>query len=493
MLTIDLGASSGRVMNAGFDGERITLTEVHRFPNKPFRIFDGMYWNVYAIYEEIRLGMTKANSLGAPISGLGIDSWAVDFGLVDSSGHLLTMPGHYRDPRNTVAMSEVIGTVGRHHLFHRTGIQLSPINTLYQLYAAKVSGYPLLDGSETLLLIPNLVSFFLTGQRSAEFTNATTTQLLRAMSLEWDTELMNQLQIPSSILPDVKLPGTVVDVIHDSELTGLSLLSQTKVIHTASHDTASAVVAVPHEDKDYAYISSGTWSLVGTVVDRPVITEQTENFNFTNEGGLGNYRLLKNVMGLWLLQETQAVFQKEDYALSLPKLLHLADTGHPFQFLFDPDDPRLLQPLDMLLMIRQICLETGQGQPVHPGDVVRSILESLALKYRYVLEELEMITGKRYNAIHVVGGGSRNQLLSQFTASATNREVIAGPVEASTLGNAAVQLLALGEIASPDEIQPLIRASVEIRRYVPHQQQAWDEAYNSFRKVMELQRLHSQS
>ncbi|MFB5192142.1 rhamnulokinase [Alicyclobacillus fastidiosus] len=485
LLAVDLGASSGRVMRAAFNGDTLSLQEVRRFQNKPLYINNRMHWNIYSIFQEIKEGILDAVSSHGAIRSLAIDSWAVDFGLVDSNGHLLDLPRHYRDARNGKAMENVVSQVGKSRLFGRTGIQLQPFNTLYQLYAMKQENENLLEAADTLLLIPDLLNFLLTGEKYAEFSNATTTQFLNAESREWDHELLSQLQLPSRLLPTIVKPGTGAGLLKDDELLRTQLLGALEVIHTTSHDTASAVVSVPSQSENYAYISSGTWSLVGTVVPKPIINEKTAAFNFTNEGGLGNYRLLKNVMGLWLVQETQRTFQSLGEPYDIERLVHRARLASPFRFMFDPDDSRLLQPGDIPETIRQICRETGQRLPDNSGSLIRGIFESLALKYRYALDQLELITGERYDAIHIIGGGSQNQLLSQFTANATNRPVIVGPVEASAMGNVLVQLLALGEVGSTSQMSELVQRSVEQVTYVPHENGVWESAYEKFTSIIE--------
>ncbi|MFO2549585.1 rhamnulokinase [Alicyclobacillus cycloheptanicus] len=486
LLAIDLGASSGRVMHAAFNGDSFGLQEVRRFHNHPLRISNRLYWNVYSLLQEMKWGIEDAARTYGAIASFATDSWAVDYGLVDTNGHLIDLPRHYRDPRNPSAMEEVIRRIGRGVLFQRTGIQLNPINSLYQLYAMRQQDENLLAIAETLLLIPDLLNFFLCGEKAAEFTNATTTQFLRPDG-EWDTELLTQLGLPIRLLPRIAQPAQVLGGVRDEELRQLPSFTSTKVVHTASHDTGAAVLSIPHGGAHYAYISSGTWSLMGTVVNQPVITEQAQRFNLTNEGGLGNYRLQKNIMGLWLVQEAQRILKALGEPYDIELLLQLARLAEPFLFVFNPDDTRLLQPLDMPAMIRRICHETGQKAPADAGQLIRGILESLALKYRQVLEELELVTGVRYDSIHVVGGGSQNQLLSQFTANATQRVVITGPVEASAMGNVVGQLLALGEVSSVEQVTALIRRSVQVVSYMPQDAESWDAAYERFQQASRKQ------
>lgn len=483
LVAVDLGASSGRVMQAGFTGDQLTLREVRRFPNSPTYVFDRMYWNAYGLLDQIKQGIMATAAAVGVVDSIGVDSWAVDFGLVDKRGVLLDAPRHYRDARNPAAMQAVLRQVGAASLFDRTGIQLLPFNTLFQLWAMQEDNPALLAHADTLLLMPDLLNYFLTGEAQAEFTNATTTQMLDAQSASWDTQLLTQLHLPTGLLPPIAQPGTVLGRLNDLELLAHAGLANTQVVHTTSHDTAAAVVSVPAEQQECVYISSGTWSLLGTLVQRPILNDVARTFNFTNEGGVGNYRLLKNVMGLWLLQETQRNLQNVGEPADIQRLLHGARLASRFTALFNPDDPRLLQPGDMPAAIRQMCVETGQRPPQTTGELVRGILESLALKYRMVLEQLEVLTDRRYQVIHVVGGGSQNELLCQFTANATGRTVIAGPVEASAIGNVLVQLVALGELSTGPEMLELVRRSAQPVPYVPRDKELWDQAYRLFGRL----------
>lgn len=485
MLAIDLGASSGRVMRVGFDGNFLHLEEVRRFANHPLQMSNTLNWNIYALFQELKWGVLHAASECDYVVSIAIDSWAVDFGLIGPGGRLIGLPRHYRDPANLDAFRAVTDTLGRGALFDRTGIQMNPINSLYQLYALSREEPEVLATAERLLMIPDLLNYFLTGQSAAEFTNATTTQFLTPTG-GWDTELLTRLGLPVHVLPNVVDPATILGPLRDRELLELSSLGRTQVVHTASHDTASAVLSVPHAQPDFIYISSGTWSLMGTVVPEPVINHQTQAFNLTNEGGVGNYRLLKNVMGLWLLQELQRELRAAGESAEVEDLVRAAKRARPFVAVFDPDDTRLLQPVRISDTITQICCETGQQPPADTAALVRSILESLALKYRQVLDELKLVTGKHYDVVHIVGGGAQNRLLSQFTANSMQCTVLTGPVEASGIGNALGQLIAMGEINASD-VTHFARQSERMSRYQPESMEAWDTAYQWFRTVSQQQ------
>ena len=487
IMAVDLGASSGRVMVASFDGQTVNLEEIHRFKNQPLQIFDRLHWNVYSIFNEVKNGISIAARSFENLHSIGIDGWGVDYGLLDEYGELLALPRHYRDTRNLQAMDLLLQRWSAEDLFYSTGIQIMPINTVFQLYAEQMENPRRLTRARHLLLIPDLLNYFLTSEISAEFTNATTTQLINANSGRWDKELIRKIGLPSTIFPSIYPPATLLGKIIDHDLMDNAIARSMKVVRTTSHDTASAVIAVPGESEDVVYISSGTWSLLGTVVRKPIINEQTKKYNFTNEGGYGNYRLLKNIMGLWLLQETQRVLSRQGISADTKQIISAAEHAPPCRSFVDPDDPRLLQTGDIPQIIRQICRESGQYVPESIGELTRCILESLALKYKWVLDQLEELTGKHYEAIHIVGGGSQNQLLSQFTASATGRRVISGPGEASALGNVLVQLVALGEISGIGQIRQLLHDSFSYETYAPQDQDMWESSFHQFKKFVTTQ------
>ena len=479
-LAVDLGAESGRVVLGRFDGGRVSLEEFHRFPNTPARLPDGLHWDVLRILSEIKDGLAKAVR-EEEIEGIGIDSWGVDFGLLDGEGALVSNPYHHRDARTEGMMDEAFGLVGKEEIYRTTGIQFLPINTLYQLLAMR--GSPLLEAAETMLLIPDLMNYWLTGEKACEYTNATTTQLLDLQDGGWSTDLLKGLDLPSRILAPIVQPATELGPL----LPGVAeeVGAGPPVFAVASHDTASAVVAVPAEGEDFAYISSGTWSLVGVELPSPVTTEEGLRANFTNEGGFGGKtRLLKNVMGLWLLQECRRQWAREGYEYTYEELARLAEDAPPAGPLVDPDHPAFLAPGDMASRIRSFCEETGQRPPQEPAAVTRCVFESLALKYRHALEQAENLAGRAIGTINVVGGGSQNSLLCQLTADATRRPVLAGPVEATALGNLMVQAYARGHLASLEEMREAVRRSVKVQEYEP--QGAEDERQEAYEKLRDL-------
>ena len=480
-LAVDLGAESGRVVLGRFDGGRVSLEEVHRFPNTPVRLPDGLHWDVLRFHSEIKDGLAKAMR-EEEIGGIGIDSWGVDFGLLDGEGALVSNPYHHRDARTEGMMEEAFGLVPKEKIYQTTGIQFLPINTLYQLLAMR--GTPLLEAAETMLLIPDLMNYWLTGEKACEYTNATTTQLLDLQEGGWARDLFEGMDLPSRIPAPIVQPATELGPLLPEVVEEVG--AGPPVFAVASHDTASAVVAVPAEGEDFAYISSGTWSLVGVETPEPVVTQEAMEANFTNEGGFGgSTRLLKNVMGLWILQECRRQWAREGHEYSYEELARLAEDAPPAGPLVDPDHPTFLSPGDMPSRIRSFCEETGQGPPEEPAAVVRCVFESLALKYRHAIEQAESLAGRAIETISVVGGGSQNSLLCQLTADATRRPVLAGPVEATALGNLMVQAYARGHLASLGEIREAVRRSVEVQEYEPQgAEDRWQEAYEKLRGLI---------
>jgi rhamnulokinase len=480
-LAVDIGAASGRVILGGWDGARFGLEELLRFPNEPVRAGDGLHWDVLRLWREVQSGLARYRAReGVRLSGIGIDTWAVDFGLLDREGRLLGNPYHYRDGRTAGIAEEVDALVAPGALYAQTGIQRLPFNTLYQL-ASMGADDPQLAAAESLLLIPDLLGYWLTGRRVAEYTNATTTQFLDARTGDWATELLATLGLPTAPLPPIVAPGTVLGELLPGIRAELGLPGGTPFIATATHDTASAVAAIPDLDERSAYISSGTWSLVGVELPAPILTEAARARDFTNEGGVaGTIRFLKNVGGLWLLQECQRSWERAGQELAWPEIVALAGAAPPLRSLVDPDAPQFLSPADMPTAIREHCRRTAQPIPDGAGALARCCLESLALKYRWTIEAIEEVTGRTIETIRVVGGGSRNALLCQLTADACGRRVVAGPTEATALGNCLVQAIARGVFPDLAVGRRAIAASIERRTYLPGDRAGWDAAYGGF-------------
>ncbi|MCA9926915.1 MAG: rhamnulokinase [Anaerolineales bacterium] len=479
-LAFDLGAESGRAMLGQFDGGRLALTEVHRFANVPVRLPDGLHWDVLRLWHEIQRGLAQARQQAEP-AGIGLDTWGVDFALLDRQGGLLGNPFHYRDGRSDNMLDEAFRRAGKQAIFDHTGIQFMSINTLYQLLSLVVAESPALAMAHTFLTIPDLFNYWLTGRKVSEFTIATTTQCYDPLRGDWATSLLAQVGIPAHIFPDIVPPGTVLGSLRSEWGPPVS------VIAPACHDTGSAVAAVPATGDKFAWISSGTWSIMGAEVERAVINGRSLSANMTNEGGVnGTFRFSRNIMGLWLVQECRRAWAQQGRDYTYETLTNMAAATAPLQAIIDPDDADFLKPGDMPARIQAYCLRTGQAVPESRGAIVRCALESLALKYRWVLAQLEAILGYRLDPIHIIGGGTQNTLLNRFTADAMGRQVIAGPVEAASVGNVLVQAMALGHIGSLTEGRALVGRSFAVEVYEPVGDRAvWDEGYGRLLKLLE--------
>ena len=485
-LAFDLGAESGRGVLGQFDGERLTLEELHRFANGGVRVLDSLHWDVLRLWNEMKVALSICAPKSTNLAGIGIDTWGVDFALLGSDDVLLGFPHHYRDSRTDGMLEEAFRRLPQATLFERSGCQFLQINTLYQLLSMVVYKSSLLDVAETFLMIPDLFNFWLTGQKACEFTDATTTQFYDPRRNSWSKEICTALSLPSQILPEVVQPGTQLGTLLPS-VAAETGLPEIPVIAPACHDTGSAVAAVPAQKDNWAYISSGTWSLMGIEVPEPIITDQALALNFTNEGGVENtFRFLKNIMGLWLVQECRRTWAQAGDEMSYDQITQLAERAKPFTALIDPDDDTFLPPGDMPSRIVDYCNHTGQTAPSDAGEILRCALESLALKYRWVLEKLEVVRGSAMEVIHIVGGGAQNRTLCQFTADATRMPVLAGPVEATAIGNIAVQAIACGLIGSISEAREVVRRSFDLITYEPQSSTGWDEAYERFLKITEL-------
>jgi rhamnulokinase len=465
-VAVDLGASSGRVVVGRVGPSRLDLHEVHRFPNEPVRLPDGLHWDILRLYREVLRGLRTAAGEAEPILSIGVDGWGVDYGLLDETGALLGNPYHYRDARTEGAADKVHAQLPFEDLYAITGVQFLPFNTIYQLAAA---GTPQLDAARTLLLLPDLLGYWLTGRAGAEQTNASTTGLLDVRSGDWSDEVLRAAGIHRELLPPLHGPGQAVGpVLADvAEETGLP--RSTVVTAVGSHDTASAVVGIPADGQRFAYISCGTWALVGVELERPVLTEESRTANFTNERGVdGRIRYLRNVMGLWLLQESLRAWERTGQPADLPTLLAAAagqPAGGP---VVDPDDPSFLPPGDMPARIQAACRRTGQPAPEGQAQLVRCILDSLAAAFARTVHEVARLSGQEVDVVHLVGGGARNQLLCQLTADACGLPVLAGPVEATALGNILVQARAHGWVTGDlQSLRALLRETQEVRRYQP--------------------------
>jgi rhamnulokinase len=485
-LAIDLGAESGRAILATLDGGHLSLTDIHRFANDPVRLPDGLHWDILRLWSEIKTALHIAtHKHHVQLDGIGIDTWGVDYGLLDRTGALIGNPYHYRDSRTDGMVEAAFKRLPREQIFDLTGIQFMQINTLYQLFSQAVQSAPALQIAETFLTTPDLLNYWLSGRKACEFTMATTTQCYNPRERAWAKPLLDALGIPSHIFAEVVQPGTVLGAVLPEIVEELGC-GRVPVIAPASHDTGSAVAAVPAENQNFAWISSGTWSIMGAEASDPIVNAQSLKYNFTNEGGVnGTWRFSKNIMGLWLVQECRRAWARAGEELSYDDLTQLAAEAEPFKSIIDVDCNDFFQPGDMPVRIQKYCARAQQPVPESKGAIVRCALESLALKYRWVLEHLEEMLGYRLEPIHIIGGGTKNRLLDQLTADATHRSVIAGPIEATAIGNVLMQAIALGHLQSLDEARTVVRHSFKPETYEPCPESEWDAAYEKLQILMQ--------
>jgi rhamnulokinase len=481
-VAIDLGASSGRLAVGGWDGRRFELQELHRFANGYVNVDGHLKWDASRLWSEIKRGLSKyASRYDAPPAGISVDAWGVDFALLDAKGELLGDPFHYRDPRTDGVPQQVFARIPERELFRHTGVQTMQINTVFQLFSMVESGEGNLAAAQTLLMIPDLFHFWLCGEKSVEYTEASTTQMLLCRERTWARDVLSRIGVPERILGPIADPGTILGQAKTRLLEECSLKGPVPVIAAGSHDTASAVAAVPHMDPHSVFLSSGTWSLMGVESKEPVTSDEALSLHFTNEGGVaGNILLLKNISGLWLLQECVRQWQSQGRQYSWDEVMRLAADAAPFRSLVEVDASEFLAPRDMPAAIREHCRRSGQPEPQDHGAMARCCLESLALKYRVVLEALQSLTGRSLKTIRVVGGGSQNRLLNQLTADVCQRVVVAGPVEASALGNVMVQAVATGSLASIADGRESIALSADLVTYEPRPLPGLDQAYERF-------------
>lgn len=480
-LAFDLGAESGRGIIGAFDGQKLTLEIVNRFANGAVRTLDTLHWDVLALHGAMLATLRLTAAAHGNIDGVGVDTWGVDFALLGRDGSLLGNPRHYRDPHTEGVMEEAFHRVPREQIFRHTGIQFMRFNTLFQLLAMQRDRSSLLDAAHILLFMPDLFHYFFTGIKVNEYTDASTSQMLDPHTRSWAYELVQAFGLPSNLLGTLVQPGTVLGPLRPSIVSETGI-NAAPVIAPASHDTASAIVAVPASAESWAYISSGTWSLMGVELKHPLVGEAALQANFTNEGGVGGTtRFLKNIMGLWLVQECRRAWERAGTTYSYDELMRQAETATPFASLVNPNDLSFILPPNMPAALADFCRRSGQPAPDSVGGTVRCALESLALCYRWVLERLETLTGRRVEVIHIVGGGSQNTLLNQFTADACNRPVLAGPVEATAIGNVLVQALGVGVLGSLADTREVVRRSFEVQTFTPRQPDLCQAPYERFR------------
>ena len=483
VLAFDFGASGGRAMAGIYNGEKIVLEELHRFSNDPVTVCGVMYWDVLRLFYEMKQGILKGKQKGG-FESIGIDTWGVDFGLLDKNGILLENPVHYRDNRTKGMLEKSFDYIDKERFYEITGNQFMEINTAFQLLSLSQNRPEFLERGETLLLMPDLFTYMLTGAKGAEYSIASTTQLLDARKRSWSYHVIEKLGLPTHIFPNIIQSGTKMGPV-SKEICQELMIHPVEVISVASHDTQSALLAVTAKEKDFLFISCGTWSLLGTELEAPIIKEKSQKYNITNEGGCDKKAVfLKNMIGLWLIQESRRQWIREGKEYGFGDLEKMAKETKKLCSFIDPDAPEFIPQGNIPKKIQEFCKKTNQPVPETVGEIVRCINESLALKYRIALEEIEECTGKKYNTIYMVGGGTQSELLCQCTADACNRMVAAGPIEATVLGNLALQLVASGDIEDTKEARELIARSQEIKVYEPHREKEWEEAYGKFKNLL---------
>lgn len=487
-LAVDLGASGGRVVGGLFDGQKLRLEEVARFPNGPTPVQQSLHWDLLGLWNELRAGLRQATDQYSAIASVGVDTWGVDYGLLGRDDVLLGNPHCYRDPRTEGAMEKAFEAVGREAIFNATGLQFMPINTLYQLYAMRLQNSPLLEMAERFLMIPDLFHWLLTGHKGVERTNASTTQCLNPQTGDWARDLLEKLDIPTKLFGELIEPGTKLDLL-PTVADDLNL-KNVNVVVPGTHDTASAVVAVPAnsvagEQPNWCYLSAGTWCLMGVETPSPIVTPEVLALNYTNEGGVGGTtRLLKNITGLWLVQECRRIWARDGKDYSWEDLTKMAADAPAFVSLIDPDHADFGSPGDMPAAIAEFCRATGQTVPEQPGEFIRCAIDSIALKARKVFDGLESLIGGKLEVVHIVGGGTQNLLLCQAIADACNRPTLVGPVEATALGNCLMQAISGGDVGSIAEGRALVRESFPLETYEPQNTDGWEEAYGRFQKLL---------
>jgi rhamnulokinase len=480
-LAFDLGAESGRAIIGQLHAGKLEIQELHRFANRPVQVGDSLYWDVLHLWGEMKQGLTlAAKETEGTLVSLGVDTWGVDFALLDADDTLIDNPHCYRDRRTEGMIYVACSVLPKYEIYQQTGIQIMPINSLYQLLAMVKSGSGQLSAAYTFLNMPDLFNFWFSGVKASELTIATTTQCYAPLENDWAWDMLEMFGIHSDIFGDIVPPGTILGRLRDNLITETGA-RDVKVIAVASHDTQSAIIAVPAKTDNYLYLSSGTWSLMGTEVDAPVINRETMSYDLTNEGGYeGKFCLLKNIVGLWILQECRRIWEMNGQPYSYNELTQLAASAPPLRAFINVAESRFMQPGEMITRIQAFCRSTDQPVPETPAEITRCVLESLALEYRYVADQISSLLERSLPVIHIIGGGSRNALLNQLTANATGRKVVAGPVEATAIGNILVQAIAAGQINSLAEARVIVRNSFESSIFEPRSVVQWSDAYQRY-------------
>lgn len=482
-LAFDLGATSGRSVVGTLKDGKIEIRELTRFPNGIIELHGKFYWNLLGLYEHLKEGLVACVKEGISPDSIGVDTWGVDVVPIGEDGSILGMPRAYRDPYTNGAPEKFFEIVPREEVYDKTGIQIMNFNTLFQIFAAIKEGYTPVTEAKRLLFIPDALTYMLTGKEFCEYTIASTSQILNPRNSKFESSLLEAAGVSADILPEPQLPGVVVGALTDA-LAEETRIGKVDVVAVAGHDTASAVAAVPAENERFAYLSSGTWSLMGIETKQPIITEESFRHNFTNEGGVGGTtRFLKNICGMWILEQCRKEWEREGKSYSYPEIVEMATTAEPFVSFINPDDASFANPQSMLRAIEAFCIRTGQPTPQSDKQIVRTIFESLALRYREVLEILESMSPFTIDVLHIIGGGSKNRLLNQYTANAIGKRVVAGPSEATAIGNVMMQAIGAGVVGSLTEARQIIRASIETEEFLPQESEAWNRAYERFHNL----------
>ncbi len=482
-LAFDLGATSGRSILGTLDNGRLQMKELTRFPNQMLQIGDHFHWNIYSLFEHFKSALAEVKKEGVEISSIGIDTWGVDFALIAKDGTILGAPYAYRDPQTNGMPEKYFEIVSREKVYGLTGIQVMNFNSLYQLFALKQADSSLLEAASEMLFMPDALAYLLTGNKVVEYTIASTSQILNPRTKQFENQLLEAAEVSPSILGEIVMPGHRIGTLTDA-LADECELGKVPVVAVAGHDTASAVAAVPAENERFAYLSSGTWSLMGIEVKDAIINDETYALNFTNEGGIeGTTRFLKNITGMWLLEQCLKEWKKEGITYAYEKLVHMAESAPAFQSLIDSDHPSFANPVSMTKAIVDYCTSSGQTAPSTHAEFVRCIFESLSLRYKYVLGKFINLAPFAIEKLHVIGGGSKNPLLNQWTANAIGIPVLAGPSEATSIGNIMIQARAAGCVDSLSEMRKIIRESIQIEEFLPENTSEWEEAYLEFLKI----------
>ena len=484
-LAFDLGASSGRAILGILADGKLELTEIHRFVNQMQLINGHYFWNIFSLFNELKTGLKKCiKEFGIQPESIGVDTWGVDFVHLNKEGLILSLPFAYRDSRTNTSMDDLFQIIPQNEVYAQTGIQFMQFNSLFQLFSMVKDQSSLLEITDSILFMPDALNYLFSGVKKSEFSIASTSQMIVPGTCDWNYELLEKAGIPANMLEEIILPGTILGKIQD-EVARETGSKSIPVIAVAGHDTGSAIVSVPSTLDNFAYISSGTWSLMGIESKKPIISDRTHEMNFTNEGGVdGTTRFLKNIMGMWLIQEVQRIWAEKDIVYAWPEMVELARNSEPFKFLINPDDNRFLNPIDMPQTICDFCIKTGQGEPQTHGEIIRCIYDSLALKYRYTLEQIHSVSDQSIEVIHIIGGGANNHFLNQLTADATGLMVIAGPTEATAIGNILIQAKALGYVGSVNEIRKIIDNSFGLIKFIPSKELDWEAAYERYLRII---------